>query len=135
VDQTDQTDTIWYPTDTRHDTSPICHIRCTFAHTNSHIFQQWFPVISLHWCLWSGPLCMMHLFCGNFLTNLIKGLSAPVSNSSACWTHFSFCMPAQSKKQRPSMDETKILCANEIDTLSKCSHVKSGVSVCFNLFS
>jgi len=34
------TDTIWYPTDTRHDTSPICHIGCTFAHANSHVFQQ-----------------------------------------------------------------------------------------------
>jgi len=38
----DQTDTIWHPTDTRLDTSPICHIRCTFAHTNSHVFQQIF---------------------------------------------------------------------------------------------
>ena len=36
----DQTDTIWHPTDNRLDTSPIYHIRCTFAHTNSHIFQQ-----------------------------------------------------------------------------------------------
>jgi len=40
MDQMDQTDTIWHPTDTRLDTSPIYHIRCTFAHTNSHIFQH-----------------------------------------------------------------------------------------------
>ena len=38
----DQTDTIWYPTDTILDTSPIYHIRCTFAHTNSHVSQQEF---------------------------------------------------------------------------------------------
>jgi len=40
VDQMDQTDTIWCPTDTRHDTSAICHIGCTFAHTNGNIFQH-----------------------------------------------------------------------------------------------
>jgi len=41
VDQTDQTDSIWYPSDTRPDTSPIYHIRCTLAHANSHVFQPW----------------------------------------------------------------------------------------------
>jgi len=40
MDQMDQTDTVWHPTDTWLDTSPIYHIRCTFAHTNSHVFQQ-----------------------------------------------------------------------------------------------
>jgi len=40
MDQMDQTETIWHPTVTRLDTSPICHIRCTFAHTNSHVFQH-----------------------------------------------------------------------------------------------
>ena len=40
MDQMDQTGTIWCPTDTRLDTSPICHIRCTFAHTNGHVFQH-----------------------------------------------------------------------------------------------
>ena len=40
MDQMDQNDTIWYPTDTRLDTSPICHIRCAFAHTISNDFQQ-----------------------------------------------------------------------------------------------
>ena len=55
MDQTDQTDTIWYPTDTRHDTSPICHIRCTFAHTNSHIFQQ----VEVGEALWSEHIAQL----------------------------------------------------------------------------
>jgi len=33
VDQTDQTDT-------RPDTSTICHVRCTLAHANGYVFQQ-----------------------------------------------------------------------------------------------
>jgi len=36
MDQMDQGD----PTDTGLDTSPICHIRCTFAHANGHVFQH-----------------------------------------------------------------------------------------------